>query len=819
MARTIQTEQHGVVRTRRTRSARHARPVVPAFDDGIYRELFENANDAIALFDLQGTILLVNRGAERLLGRSREEIVGRHFREFATPTSVALAEQRTRDFLAGRKPQGSVFEIEIVRNDGVAVPVEARTRVVKDRRGKPYRFQGSYRDLTERRRMEADAQRHADAVRRERESYFQALIEHASDMIVILDRECTVQYNSPSCKDVLGYELTEATGRTGFDFVHPDDLPGVAAAFQRLLASPGGSMPMELRVRRNDGVWRVLEATGTNLLDDPYVQGIVINSRDVTDRKDSEARYRRVSELVSDYAFAFHIDTQGDVYVDWLTDNFAEVAGFPVSEFRGKPNVLDQYIHQEDLSAVLKTVKSLQPGESTEYEFRMIRADGGVRRMHSRARAGVNDAGFLTVEGASRDVTEMRESQRQQEQSAARLSEFVEQAPDVIYTLAPNATLTHLNPAFTRYTQWETEEWEGREFAPLVHPEDLPLATELFQKLLQKEEVPAFRLRIRTKTGAYRIGDFHATPQIENGEVVSILGISRDITERMHAEEELQETRRMQAMIADTVPDVICVYDTSQDRILYLNPQVVDVVGYPPQDLLGKGVSFLQGWVPEEDRQWVGQRYAQLLREVDTVEVEHGVFHRNGELRWLYSRAVVCRKTRDGAPEQILIVGQDITKRKRLEQLLQSQVIEMEEMPERLRKFRERLGMTQTEFGRQFAGVHGPYNARQISSYETGDAVIPIELVLAIRAKGFAAEGVLGVGPTGVVEKTIGYFASKRAEQAIVVQLLGVLLRLAERDRETIESALSELHLPGRVLTRSEEKLLEEVQGIAQQVK
>jgi transcriptional regulator with XRE-family HTH domain len=218
--------------------------------------------------------------------------------------------------------------------------------------------------------------------------------------------------------------------------------------------------------------------------------------------------------------------------------------------------------------------------------------------------------------------------------------------------------------------------------------------------------------------------------------------------------------------------------------------------------------------VPAEDRQWVGQRYAQLLRTVEMVEVEHGVLHRNGELRWLYSRAVVCHKTRDGMPDQILVVGQDITTRKRLEQLMQSQVMEMHELPERLRKFRERLGMTQSEFGREFAGTHGPYNARQMSSYETGETIVPLELLLAIRARGFVLEGVLGTGSSSVVEKTVSYFTTKRAEQTVIVQLLGVLLHLAERDRETIESALTELQIPGRLLTKSEEKVLAEVAGI-----
>jgi PAS domain S-box-containing protein len=303
---------------------------------------------------------------------------------------------------------------------------------------------------------------------------------------------------------------------------------------------------------------------------------------------------------------------------------------------------------------------------------------------------------------------------------------------------------------------------------------------------------------------------------VEGDAVVSILGISRDITERVRAEEELQETRRMQALVADTVPDVLCVYDIPQDKVVYVNPHVVEILGYPSQEILGRGVARLQELVPAEDRKRVAQRYEQLVSAVegDLVDVEHGVLHRTGEVRWLYSRAVVCHKTRDGHPDQILAVGQDITRRKRLEQLLQAQTIEIKDMPERLRKFRESLRMTQVEFGRLFAGASGPYNARQISSYETGDAVIPTELLLAIRAKGYPLEGVLGATPTSVVEKTVGYFANKQAEQDILCGLLEVLVQLAQRERATIAACLDDLHLPGKRLTRGQEKLLEEVRAL-----
>jgi PAS domain S-box-containing protein len=285
---------------------------------------------------------------------------------------------------------------------------------------------------------------------------------------------------------------------------------------------------------------------------------------------------------------------------------------------------------------------------------------------------------------------------------------------------------------------------------------------------------------------------------------------AREITEQVQAAEAVQATQRLQALVADTLPDVVGVYNLPHDTLEYVNPRVIEVLGYPSQELLGQGRARLQQLVPEEERPRVARRYAELAGSVesDMVEVEHGVLHRNGEIRWLASRAIVCHKTRDGRPEQILVVGQDMTRRKRLEQLLLAQPIESKDLPERLRKFRESLRLTQPEFGRLFAGASGPYNARQISSYETGDAVIPTELLLAIHAKGYPLAGILGATPTGVVEKTVGYFATKQAEQELLCGLLDVLVQLAHRERATIAACLDELRLPGKRLTRDQEKAL-----------
>ena len=122
------------------------------------------------------------------------------------------------------------------------------------------------------------------------EAYFRALIENSSDLIVVLDREGAMQYVSPSHRTVLGYDSETLIGRSAFQLVHPDDAPGLERTFRKNVAAGfvGLGQLQELRFRHADGSWRWLEAVAS--VAPPTVGfGIVVNSRDITERKATEA--------------------------------------------------------------------------------------------------------------------------------------------------------------------------------------------------------------------------------------------------------------------------------------------------------------------------------------------------------------------------------------------------------------------------------------------------------------------------------------------------------------------------------------------------
>jgi PAS domain S-box-containing protein len=120
------------------------------------------------------------------------------------------------------------------------------------------------------------------------ERRFRALTERGGGFITLLDATGTVTYENPMEGRTLGFAAGELVGRNAFELVHPEDRPEVRRRFDQAIQQPGRAMQVEARVRARDESWHWLHIVATNLLDDPAVRGVVLNARNVTDRKQAE---------------------------------------------------------------------------------------------------------------------------------------------------------------------------------------------------------------------------------------------------------------------------------------------------------------------------------------------------------------------------------------------------------------------------------------------------------------------------------------------------------------------------------------------------
>ncbi|MGH7232279.1 MAG: response regulator [Nitrospiraceae bacterium] len=138
---------------------------------------------------------------------------------------------------------------------------------------------------------------------------------------------------------------------------------------------------------------------------------------------------------------------------------------------------------------------------------------------------------------------ERRRTEEALRESEHRYRSLIQTARDVVFTLSSDGGITSLNPAFETATGLSIDEWIGKSLVPLIHPEDVDRSKQSFEKVLACHASATFELRIRSRSGEYVIGEITATPQLQDGRVVGVLGIARDITDRKKVEEELRKAK------------------------------------------------------------------------------------------------------------------------------------------------------------------------------------------------------------------------------------------------------------------------------------
>lgn len=186
----------------------------------------------------------------------------------------------------------------IATPDGTIRWVHSIGRVVTGHEHRPIRMVGTVQDITDRKR--------AEQARRMSEELFRSLIENASDVITILNTDGTIKYQSPSVERILGYTDREMTGTNVFAYVHPDDLPDLKDVFRTGILTPQFTVSRVFRARHKDDGWRMLESVGKNLIDVPGIAGILVASRDITEKvllqKQLDETSRRSEQEARSYA-------------------------------------------------------------------------------------------------------------------------------------------------------------------------------------------------------------------------------------------------------------------------------------------------------------------------------------------------------------------------------------------------------------------------------------------------------------------------------------------------------------------------------------
>ena len=260
--------------------------------EALFRGAFESAAFGMTITDMDLRFLRVNEAMCRLTGRTEAELLTLGVADITHPDDQAL-----RDRQVGRLVDGGTehyaIEKRYIRPDGTTRWARVNVSMIRDANGAPVVLVGQIEDIEAARKAEEDLR----AVQRR----FQALVEHSSDIITVFDDTGTILFASPSADRILGYPEGTQLGRSVFELLHPEDVGQAQISLRGSAIEAGAAIAVQLRVRHADGTWRDVETVATNLLDDPDVAGIVMNSRDVTEREQAAAEitFRAFHDLLT----------------------------------------------------------------------------------------------------------------------------------------------------------------------------------------------------------------------------------------------------------------------------------------------------------------------------------------------------------------------------------------------------------------------------------------------------------------------------------------------------------------------------------------
>jgi PAS domain S-box-containing protein len=249
-----------------------------------------------------------------------------------------------------------------------------------------------------------------------------------------------------------------------------------------------------------------------------------------------ETMFRHLSENIAEVFWLTARDLQQIVYV---SPAYETVWGRSVRSLLDRPETFLEAVHPEDRARVTQARERLATG-TYDIEYRVVRPDGTVRWVRSRAFPVLDTAGaFDGVAGIAQDITEYRMTVDALKQAETRYRTILASVQDIVYVIRPDGTFVGLNPAFEAVTGWPTADWIGRSFAGIIEPIDLPATDAAFHRALAGETPAPTIARVRTRGGtAVPMEIIPAPHRLDDGQVVGVIGIARNVTDRLRHEQE-----------------------------------------------------------------------------------------------------------------------------------------------------------------------------------------------------------------------------------------------------------------------------------------
>lgn len=368
-------------------------------NDAKYRAVFENMLDAFVFVDIDGKIIEYNKAYRDMLGYADDELKNMNFRDITPKKWLTFEENIIKNQLIATG-HSQVYEKEYIKKDGTIFPIELRTHLIKNEGGGIESMCAIIRDISERKRLEAEAAAESD--------FAKSLIETAQVIIVVLNDNGKIVLINPFFEKLCGLKSSDLLGKDWFDtFLPQDDRERIRKIFLNAIndiEANGIINPIVLKDGREiDIEWysKTLKDKNSRSI------GLLSVGLDITQHKIYE-NYR----IVADYTLDWEYWRAPDGKYIYVSPACKAVTGFNAEEFMEDEDLILKITHPEDKNIISGHIKDLKTGTlKTDHliEFKIITKSGEVKYLEHKCRAIYRpDGTWLGNRGSNKDITERK---------------------------------------------------------------------------------------------------------------------------------------------------------------------------------------------------------------------------------------------------------------------------------------------------------------------------------------------------------------------------------------------------------------------------
>ena len=650
-----------------------------------FHQIFELGGEALFLIDTEtGRICEANKEAEAMYGYRHDELIG------LTNTHLSDEPEETRRITTTSPVGSSMIPLRYHRKkDGTVFPVEIA--------GRFFTYQGSgmyvcaVRDISSR--------KHAEDALKKSEEWYRRIIETAQEGIWILDHMYLTTYVNPHMADMLGYTLDEMKGRPLIDFLHPDQLSHHEQIIGERKSGITGQFERKY-IRKNETIcWGLVSSTP--LFDDGIFSGAFAMVTDITRRKEVEADHMRMHEdlkeayddlsaydeelqdqytalrmkqdelVVSEerYRQLFTSMTSGCAHHSIICDE----TGRPVDYRFIDVNPAFERITGLVRSNILhKTVREILP-KTEEYWIELYGKTALTGEVQVFEQFSCAFDKYFEVSAYSpqkgefitlfTDITARKRTEKALLESEARYRNVVEDQNEFISRSTPDGRYLFVNEAFCRYFNKKREELIGKKIDPGILAEDIVRIRDYFASLNVDNPTGSIDHRTQMPDGEIRWQRWSNRAIFsEEGNLIELQSVGRDITETKKAEEALLKSEEKFRDIVTLAQEGIWAIDPDYNTT-YVNPKMAAMLGYTTEEMIGRNLfSFV-------DEHWMVTKKLHPKRQMQGIfeRFEYPFCKKNGELMQA-SLSVGPIKDESGHVSGALAVVMDITKQKKLQE-------------------------------------------------------------------------------------------------------------------------------------------------------